>query len=43
MKQANAAQTSQRATSVRIALLLAVLAAAVFAGTIVLQSFGQHP
>jgi len=43
MKQANSAQTSQRAASVRIALLLAILAAASFGATIVAQSFATHP
>jgi hypothetical protein len=39
MKQTSSAQTSQRAASIRIALFLAVLAAASFAVTIVAQSF----
>jgi hypothetical protein len=43
MKQANSAQTSQHAASVRIALLLAVVAAAVFATTIVSQILQVHP
>jgi hypothetical protein len=41
MKQANSAQ--QRAASVRIALLLAVLAAVVFVTMIVSQSLQVHP
>jgi hypothetical protein len=40
MKQANSAQTSQRAANIRIALLLAVIAAASLGVTIVAQSFG---
>jgi hypothetical protein len=43
MKPANSAQTSQRAANVRIAILLAVLAIAAFAGTIVNQSLHVHP
>ena len=43
MKQANSAQTSQRAASVRIAILLAVLAVAAFASTIVSQSLQVYP
>jgi hypothetical protein len=43
MNQANSAQKSQRAARVRIAILLAILAAAVFGTTIVSQSFRVHP
>ena len=43
MKQANSAQTSQRAASIRIAILLAILAAAVFGITIVSQGLQVHP
>jgi hypothetical protein len=39
MKQADSARASQRAASVRIALLLAVTAVALFGGTIVAQLF----
>jgi len=42
MKQASSAKTSQRAASVRIALLLAIIAVALFGGTIVAQSFAVH-
>jgi hypothetical protein len=41
MNQAKSAQPSQRAASVRIAILLAVLAVVVFGTTIVSQSL--HP
>jgi len=43
MRQANAAQTSQRAANVRIALLLAVVAVALFVVTFVAQGFAVHP
>jgi hypothetical protein len=43
MKQPTSAQTSRRAASVRTALLLAVVAAAVFGTTIVSQSLQVHP
>jgi uncharacterized membrane protein YtjA (UPF0391 family) len=43
MKQANTAQTSQRAASVRIARLLAVVAVALFVVTFVAQAFAVHP
>jgi len=42
MKQANPAQTLQRAASVRIAILLALLAAAVFGSTIISLSLQVH-
>jgi hypothetical protein len=43
MKQAKAPQPPERAASARIALLLAVVAAAVFASTIVSQILQVHP
>ncbi len=43
MRQANLAQTSQRAASVRIALVLAVVAVALFAGVIISQGLVVHP
>jgi hypothetical protein len=43
MRQANTAQTSQRAANVRIALLLAVVAMALFVVTFVAQGFAVYP
>jgi len=42
MNQAGSPRMSQRSASVRIALLLAVMAVVLFGGTIVVQSFVVH-
>jgi len=42
MNQVSSARTSQRSASVRIALLLGVMAVVLFGGTIVVQSFVVH-